>query len=272
MKTNTFLSNSVPFLPVLGPVHPDEMRSELLRAIYDSSQQNKLLPYDKATRWRDLPDERIVENGITATSSGQVIITETKLGARQYIYGDAPWVLDPEAITFTFSESPIAREVNEACTAIFLDSYKSGDEQFTDEHIVEAHILSSDLRVQVGNIGEPGLKMLVERDLVTSQIEPTLIYVKNGRVLGAIGPCTILKDSRGVKRLLPCYFGVLPSARRQGVGSALWRAVRAWASKQGAHYKIFQAEQGSPAEAFYRDQNLKCLGYVRLIKPGPTAG
>lgn len=45
---------TIPYLPILGPVHPSEIGPELLAIVLDTSRSG-LLPYDKTTRWSSTP-------------------------------------------------------------------------------------------------------------------------------------------------------------------------------------------------------------------------
>lgn len=256
---------SVPYLPVLGPVHPREVSQKLLAEIEASSRSGVLLPYDKSRRWYKEPTERITTIHKAQDSKNMTIATTTKRGERHYFYGNvAP--ADATGTIITFSREPLAPDPDEGCSVIFLDEYEHKMTQYPDEHIRYAHELHSDQIAQLLMLSDPasrgGFEMLIRDNLISSHEAPTLIYVDNGEVLGALGPLNILKDSRGIERILPCYFAVKSSARRQGVGAALWQAMRSWAYDHRARYKLLQAEYGSPAEHFYRRQDLRCLGYV----------
>ncbi len=255
----------VPYLPILGPVHPEEISDTLLEQLYASSIQNLVLPYDKSQRWYKEPIERIYKDGIIRNKDGVTIRTTTPRGDRWYIYGNHHTSAEMKGMIIRFSPVPRATIDGELCTVIFMDTYKEVN-SVKNTQILHAHEVTQSQVQQIKAMGDhasqQGFTMLVDTGRVTSRDEPTLVYLKDKKVAGAIGPLSILRDSRGILRVLPCYFGVDMTKERQGIGSLLWQAVRQWGVEHNAQYKVLQAEQGSPAEHFYRSQKMQCLGYV----------
>jgi GNAT superfamily N-acetyltransferase len=91
---------------------------------------------------------------------------------------------------------------------------------------------------------------------------PVLACVREGRVVGAIGPMEIAPDSLGVARLLPQYFGVLPECRGLGYGRALWRAAMHWGQQHGAAYQMLQTEVDAASDRLCCTEGLTDLGLV----------
>ncbi|MBL7498749.1 GNAT family N-acetyltransferase [Frankia sp. CNm7] len=84
--------------------------------------------------------------------------------------------------------------------------------------------------------------------LLAGGVGPVLTAVRDGEVVGAIGPMETLPDPLGCPRLLPQYFAVLPAWRGHGLGRALWRAAMYWGHTHGAAYQLLQTVVGGPSD------------------------
>ncbi len=85
---------------------------------------------------------------------------------------------------------------------------------------------------------------------------------RDGKIVGAIGPMETMPDSRGIARLLPQYFGVLPGYRGLGLGRCLWRAAMRWGQQHQAAYQLLQTEAGGASDRLCRSEGLTELGLV----------
>lgn len=255
-----------PYLPLLGPVNSNEITPELLKGIYEASIKNEVLSYDKNIRWSNHPSERIVEGGIEIVENVLVIRTATNTASRIYAYRSlSPKFLKlyPGYELITVSASRPAEGTLRSAT-IFIDELDNN--VTTRQPILYAHELSDEEADVLASLGDhdsmSGFRHLIEIGAAKDSDHPIIIARRSGKIVGAIGPHQILADSKGAKRLLPCYFGVNSSARRQGVGKELWMASRQWAVNHDAKYNVLQAELGSDAEHFYISMGLKKLGYT----------
>lgn len=264
----------IPYLPVLGPVHPREVRGELLQTLITAGET--LLPYDKNSRWSDKPTEKIID--YSESNSTLRVSTKTMNGRSvHYVYTDnsevAPIGASLEDVgteMVTFSRSARALSEKERGSVLFIDNFSARNPTQNLQGKGNVHILSElSHKIRDGfekHLGDDpalrGLDVAIERDKATLDEFPILIYVDGEDILGAIGPLNILEDSLGVKRLLPCYFVVSPHHRKQGIGTCLWNAMRSWAIDNGAEYTVLQAELNSVAAKFYDANGLQELGYV----------
>lgn len=260
---------NVPYVPILGAVHPNEISPQLLDELMQSSSANVLLPYDKSRRWQTEPFEQIVADGFTQHNGSFTIDTIHSGEPRRYVYGSlVPGPVDRTVLHMSTEHRPL--RTNEHATTVFIDDYSRHTPAEQHPDIRPAYELDPSQLEQLQHLDDAagrGFAMLRQAGNITSQTEPVLVYVQHGAVVGAIGPLTVMADSRGVDKLLPCYFAVSERARRHSIGSALWNAARRWAITRNVSYKILQAEQGSAAEHFYRAHGLLSLGYVYRREP-----
>ena len=91
---------------------------------------------------------------------------------------------------------------------------------------------------------------------------PVLTCLRDGMIVGAIGPMEIMPDSLGIARLLPQYFGILPEYRGLGLGRALWQAAMRWGQEHQAAYQLLQTEVGGASDRLCRAEGLTDLGLV----------
>ena len=93
-------------------------------------------------------------------------------------------------------------------------------------------------------------------------VGPVLTCLRDGKVVGAIGPMETMPDSRGVSRLLPQYFGILPEYRGLGFGRALWQAAMHWGQQHQAAYQLLQTEVNGASDRLCQSEGLTDLGLV----------
>ena len=93
-------------------------------------------------------------------------------------------------------------------------------------------------------------------------VGPVLTCLRDGKVVGAIGPMETMPDSRGISRLLPQYFGILPDYRGLGFGRALWQAAMHWGQQHQAAYQLLQTEVNGASDRLCQSEGLADLGLV----------
>ncbi|WP_395107587.1 GNAT family N-acetyltransferase [Actinomadura sp. SCN-SB] len=111
-------------------------------------------------------------------------------------------------------------------------------------------------------IGPEGFQFLYQRLKAGHDDGPTLVVVQDQRIVGALGPLSLMPGPDGRRMQPPAYFAVHPAYRGQGHGRRLWRASMAWGRHHGADVKILQAAMGSAAAGLYATEGLQTLGYV----------
>lgn len=110
-----------------------------------------------------------------------------------------------------------------------------------------------------------GFAFLAAQEQAGTLDGPVLTVAEGGRVVGAIGPMAARPDPVGRVRLLPQYFGVLPSHRGRGHGRTLWRAAMAWVHDSGADYRVLQTEVDGASDRLCRGEGLDALGFVTTM-------
>ena len=92
--------------------------------------------------------------------------------------------------------------------------------------------------------------------LKNKKLKPIICAVVDNKIIGAIGPLDIIRDSEGKMFLLPPNFGILKKNRKHGIGSSLWRSAMYFAFQKGAKYTLVQNIPNSPAAKFYENCGL----------------
>ncbi|HZD14667.1 MAG TPA: hypothetical protein VE196_05980, partial [Pseudonocardiaceae bacterium] len=83
----------VPFVPTLGPVHPDALSSELFDDVVAASRTGQVLPFDKDRRWSARKDQTVLVKEIIHQSNRTIIPTFSRRGdgvVKTYYYGTTP--------------------------------------------------------------------------------------------------------------------------------------------------------------------------------------
>ncbi|MET9779112.1 GNAT family N-acetyltransferase, partial [Streptomyces sp. NPDC006367] len=70
----------VPYLPTLGPLHPDVVSADLLDAITQVAGTGQFLPHDKDRRWSKRKDEHLLADGVHQDTRRTLIPTRTGRG------------------------------------------------------------------------------------------------------------------------------------------------------------------------------------------------
>lgn len=277
---------TVPYVPSLGPVHPEAFTSRLLADVTGIAGTGLFLPHDKDLRWGGRKDERVLADAVVQ-EPGLVLIPalSTRRGSsvKVCVYSRAPyealgraaelsrrlcgqhdaekgrlmWFLPPGS-----DPDPVA-----ACGRIQMRTF-GPDRLATIEvpGVVLLDELAGGARVSFSVFAEKlaadGFAFLDARIREHGGTGPVLTYQRDGKIAGAIGPMEIMADSRGAARLLPQYFGVLPEYRGLGLGRSLWRAAMSWGQQHRAAYQLLQTEVGGASDALCRSEGLADLGLV----------
>lgn len=83
---------TVPYVPTLGPVHPDGLTPALFADVLAVSGTGRFLPYDKDRRWFDAKDERVLPEVIVHRPGLTLVPTHStrRAGAvKVHLYGPA---------------------------------------------------------------------------------------------------------------------------------------------------------------------------------------
>ncbi|MEU1409602.1 hypothetical protein ABZ471_46625 [Streptomyces sp. NPDC005728] len=83
----------VPYVPTLGPVHPEAPLPDLFRAVCEVAGTGEFLPYDKDRRWSTVKAEQILTGDIQHTEQQTLVPTMTERGGRTvkvHVFGQQP--------------------------------------------------------------------------------------------------------------------------------------------------------------------------------------
>ncbi|MFI6495583.1 GNAT family N-acetyltransferase [Streptomyces sp. NPDC050564] len=274
---------AVPYVPTIGPVHPDALDLGLFADIVRVAGTGTFLPYDKDQRWSEYKDETVLPDAIEHTSVRTLIPTLTRRGhgtVTVYIYGPvhgdaadlaAKLAADHATATarvITFRGPNDQPPAGTAVTRVQLREF--GQAQSDKEGSVQpVHGLPVPVQATFAAFAQrltsDGFAFL-HHQMQAGTVGPVLAVTDAGRVVGAIGPMGTMTDSAGAIRLLPQYFGVLPEHRGRGHGRALWRAAMAWGAARGADYQLLQTETGGPSDRLCQSEGLRSLGFASVTK------
>lgn len=274
---------TVPYLPTLGALHPRALGPRLLREVLDVAGTGRWLPHDKDQRWGGAKDEHILD----ATGSGGdhvLVTTLTRRGAgtiKVHLYGEPT----PAAVAGARAVAHRLAGDHRAGAARVVWFLPPGRPPTKLGAATRVQLRTFDPTAQVGPPGAvtaydrlpaavaatfaafaetmagDGFGYLYLR-MRSADPGPVLTVVRDQRVVGALGPMSILADPVGAPRLLPQYFGVLPDHRRLGLGRALWRAAMAWGQAHGAAYQILNTVIDGASDRLCRAEGLDDLGVI----------
>ncbi|WP_435111970.1 GNAT family N-acetyltransferase [Nocardiopsis synnemataformans] len=273
-----------PYVPTLGPVHPDALTAHLWDEVMEVNGTGSFLAHDKDARWGGTKNETVLADAIRDEGETVTVPTLARRGrgvVKVHYYGRMPDVaqaLEEAGKLAAEHGAGTARVLwfsTEADTRwhscrVQLKTF-TGNEPRAHGRVgsLEAEALPvQDTFVTFANaLKEDGFVFLAERMRTTGLDGPLFVAVTEGRVVGAIGPMAIRRDSLGALRLLPQYFGVLPEARGHGHGRVLWRAAMRWGQENGAAYQLLQTETGGASDHLCRSEGLTSLGFVFTASP-----
>ncbi|WP_116215164.1 GNAT family N-acetyltransferase [Streptomyces olivoreticuli] len=278
---------TTPYVPTIGPVHPDTLGLELFADITDIADTGRFLPYDKDRRWSDTKTESVLVEDVGHGPHETLIPALSRRGAgvvTVHLYGSRPDGRDIAAelaaklcatheaatgrvIWFTGPDEQPPLDV--AVTRVQLREFTpeqpppaSGAVHPLDDAPAPARATFARFAERLADEGFAFL----HGQVTAGRVGPVLVAVDEGHVVGAIGPMEIMTDPGGAARLLPQYFGVLPEHRGRGYGRALWRAAMYWGHSNGAQYQLLQTEIDGPSDRLCRSEGLRSLGFVCVTK------
>ncbi|WP_369184298.1 GNAT family N-acetyltransferase [Streptomyces sp. Y1] len=220
---------SVPYLPTLGPLHPDAVSPELLDEVFAVAGTGGFLPHDKDRRWSDRKDEWVLVDDVTQDRKRTLIPTITGRGVlRVHLYGAPNHLLEAretaaklaalhgaaQARVVWFPREPAAVAASRRIQLRTFDSPAPAVDGVEPLSEVPA-VVAATFAAFSEELAEDGFAFLHSR---LDSVGPVLVTVEDGRVVGAIGPMETMPDPIGQIRLLPQYFGVRPGYRGLGLG------------------------------------------------------
>ncbi|MGX4695496.1 GNAT family N-acetyltransferase [Streptomyces sp. JNUCC 63] len=274
----------VPYVPTIGPVHPDALAPGLFDDIVRVAGTGVFLPYDKDQRWADSKTETVLPDHIEHTSVRTLIPTLNGRGGGTltvYAYGPggeeaaalaAKLTADRHIATtrvVTLHGPDQAPPAGAAVTRVQLREFRQPQHSDEASPVRAADELPAPVRATFGAFADrltsDGFAFL-HSQMQARAVGPVLAVTDGERIVGAIGPMETMPDSVGAARLLPQYFGVLPEHRGHGHGRALWRAAMAWGAAHGADYQLLQTEIGGASDRLCQAEGLHSLGFVSVAK------
>ncbi|MFJ5881320.1 GNAT family N-acetyltransferase [Kitasatospora cineracea] len=265
---------SVPYLPTLGPLHPDALSADLLADLLSIAGTGRFLPHDKDRRWSERKDEHLLDE-VNQDERRTLIPTLTGRGVlRVHLYGGAEHraeAMETAAKLAALHDAASARLVwfqadpdsVAASTRVQLRAFDADHPALPVGGIEHLDTLPEPVRATFGafaaKLAGEGFAFLHSR---IDSVGPVLTAVRDDRVVGAIGPMETMADPIGRARLLPQYFGVLPEYRGLGLGRQLWRAAMHWGHTNGADYQLLQTTAGGASDRLCQAEGLTDLGFV----------
>lgn len=272
---------TVPYVPILGPVHPDLADATLFDEVLTAALDGVVLPYDKHSRWHHQRHETPLADEIVHQPEHTIIPILSRRGAgtiKLFYYGTQP---DLPKLQETVRKSCRVHKAGHGHVVVFdhqtpvpegrvsrlllkefqAPSPRPGASQITElrpDQLTEFLVLADRLT-------DHGFGFLGRRLVDDQGIGPVLVAWDEGRMVGAIGPLDTLCDRQGSRMLLPQYFGVLPEHRGHGHGRALWRAAAAWGHRHSAAYQLLQTQLGQAADQLFLSEGLHTLGFATTV-------
>ncbi|MFE1560982.1 GNAT family N-acetyltransferase [Streptomyces sp. NPDC058734] len=275
----------VPYVPTLGPVHPDSPMADLFDAVVDVAGNGRFLPYDKDRRWSAVKAEHVLAGDVHQDVDQTLIPTLADSGRRTvkvHVYGQRPDSLTASAdlarklaathgagtariVWFLGPDQPEEYAAGVGTRVQLKDFTSPGPEAPPHAEVRPYDDQPDTVRETFAAFAEDmkadGFAFLRGR-MRAGTVGPVLTVAHDGAVAGAIGPMETITDAAGRCQLLPQYFGVLPAHRSHGYGRALWRAAMNWGRDNGAMYQLLQTEVAGASDRLCQSEGLASLGYV----------
>jgi GNAT superfamily N-acetyltransferase len=276
---------TAPIVPTLGPVHPHVLTVDLFEDTLRAAVTDRpFLHYDKDRRWSSEKDEMLLRGDVVHQPDHTLIPTLTRRGrgaVKVFAYGHRGSVVD-EAAELAAKLAAVHNTVNARVVRPLgpeTESPRGTRIQLQDFIARPCPDPGGPVRpvadwpVAVQETFAPfamamaadGLAFL-HTQMQAGRCGPVLAAAVENRIVGAIGPMEVLPDAIGYPQLLPQYFAVLPEARGQGLGRALWRASMHWGQSHGAAYQLLQTEVGGPSDMLCRSEGLASLGFSHTTR------
>jgi GNAT superfamily N-acetyltransferase len=280
---------SVPYVPVLGPAHPEQFTPEMFIDVFAevlaASQAATALPFDKDRRWSPHKTDTILVDEITHRPDHTISPVLSRRGGgtvKTLNYGHSPDVNALREATRRCCNTYRATHgrvvwFNTDCTRaadgtrVLLKEFgrPPSAAHSTGPVVTDLDSSASDVAasfpVFAQSMAEHGFDFLRKRREAGQVDGPILITQADGRVVGAIGPLMIMSDRCDRRMLLPQYFGVAPEQRGNGHGRALRRAVERWSIRHQVDYQLLQTRVGSASERLFVSEGLRPLGCVDTV-------
>ncbi len=274
----------VPYLPTLGPLHPDEAARAVWSQVLSVNGTGRFLAYDKSSVWGGVKTQEVLVDSVTESVTGCLVPVLNRRGGGRvdvFVYGGPAERGSVEQVARScagredapsrlvwFGQAPDPRAAN--TVRIHLRTFTSGDVPALPTHEIGSldggSAGAADLLAAFGAEVREGFGFLARRLAEGIDDGPVLTVSEGRRILGAIGPMRIIDDSDGRRRLLGQYFAVLPERRGEGIGRSLWRAGMQWGHGKGANYQLPQTELCSPSDRLCTSEGLTDLGLVHSTR------
>ncbi len=265
---------TTPYVPLLGPVHPDLIDEQLLANVFLAGDADELLPFDKDRRWYISKPAIILSDHIYRSVTGMIVPVLSKGLERVKLlcYGEADQddfnscvegvrSLHPMCQITIVSFAPVATPVDNA-SILFLKRFSEIDSRSGNATVEQISVTEAGSLASLADDAENSGFGFLARQYGERELGPTFVIRDNGLVVAAVGPIDTMPDSAGQLLCLPPYVGVASNYRGRGLGSLVWRAAMSYASVKGATYLLLQSEAGQASEYFYESQGLVGLGAV----------
>jgi GNAT superfamily N-acetyltransferase len=280
---------SVPYVPVLGPAHPQQFTAEMFTDVFadilTASRTGTALPFDKDRRWSPRKTDTVLIDEVVHRPDHTIIPVLVRRGSgtvKTFYYGHDPDLDTLRTATrrccATYGAANgrvVWFDADEAegsdRTRVLLEEFTHDQPDVPDsEHTVAelddwAPEVAATFEAFAHAMTDHGFGFLHQRRSAGRHDGPILVNVVNGTIVGAIGPLTIMPDRSDARMLLPQYFGVLPEQRGNGHGRALWRAAQRWGSRHQADYQLLQARAGYASERLFLSEGLRSLGFAATV-------
>ncbi|MEU0402491.1 GNAT family N-acetyltransferase [Streptomyces sp. NPDC006197] len=275
---------TAPIVPTLGPVHPDALTADLFEDILRVAVTGDFLPYDKDRRWGGEKGEKVLREGVVHQLEHTLIPTLNRRGrgtVKVFAYGlhdsvveEAAELAAKLAAGYDVAGARVVRPLGPESahprgTRIQLKDFTGspcpdpGDpvRPVTDWPTAVQETFAPFAKAMLAD----GLAFL-HTQMQAGRCGPVLAATLDDRIVGAIGPMEVRPDAIGRPQLMPQYFAVLPEARGQGLGRALWRAAMHWGQSHGAAYQLLQTEVDGPSDRLCQAEGLTSLGFTHTTQ------
>ncbi|MFC9430082.1 GNAT family N-acetyltransferase [Streptomyces sp. NPDC056987] len=275
---------TAPIVPTLGPVHPDALTVGIFEDILRAGDTGDFLPYDKDRRWGGEKDEKVLRSNVVHQPEHTLIPTLTRRGrgtVKVFAYGlpdsvvvEATELAAKLAARHDVVNARVVRPLGPKTahprgTRIQLKDFTVGPCPAPDGPVRPVTAWPTAVQDTFASFAETmaadGLAFL-HTQMQADRCGPVLAAAVENRIVGAIGPMDVRPDAIGCLQLLPQYFAVLPEARGQGLGRALWRAAMLWGQSHGAAYQLLQTEVGGPSDRLCQSEGLTSLGFSHTTR------
>ncbi|PVD00922.1 MULTISPECIES: GNAT family N-acetyltransferase [Streptomyces] len=273
---------NAPIVPTLGPVHPDALTVGIFEDILRAADTGDFLPYDKDQRWGGEKGEKVLREDVihqpehtlipTLARSGHGVVKVFAYGSSDSVVREAAELAAKLASMHAVAGARVLRPLGPETThprgtRIQLKDFTTGPCPAPDGPVRPVTAWPATVQNTFAPFAETmaadGLAFL-HTQVQAGRCGPVLATAVEDRIVGAIGPMEVRMDAIGRPQLMPQYFAVVPEARGQGLGRALWRAAMHWGQTHGAAYQLLQTEVGGPSDRLCRSEGLASLGFSRM--------